>query len=247
MNVFHAGDGNLHLLLVFDAREEGTLERVHAAGAEILRASLAAGGVLSGEHGIGVEKQAYMDELFSRPTSTTRTVFARPSTLPAGRTPARSCRWDTVAPTSKRCARCPPGCGDEHAHLHRPGSARLRCAGRRRGPHRRGGQPHPLASRRSTRRIGPARQGSHWHRRLPALGDGGHRPRQHDRRRTPRNTRRCRPDLSTARPGRHRGRGSRCRREPTRPPRSRVGTRRRVCRSGTCRPKAKSSPAVDRS
>ena len=44
---------------------EGTLERVHAAGAEILRASLAAGGVLSGEHGIGVEKQAYMDELFS--------------------------------------------------------------------------------------------------------------------------------------------------------------------------------------
>ena len=47
MNVFHAGDGNLHPLLVFDAREAGTLERVHAAGAEILRASLAAGGVLS--------------------------------------------------------------------------------------------------------------------------------------------------------------------------------------------------------
>ncbi|MEM9202639.1 MAG: FAD-linked oxidase C-terminal domain-containing protein [Actinomycetota bacterium] len=65
LNVFHAGDGNLHPLLVFDAREEGTLERVHAAGAEILRASLDAGGVLSGEHGIGVEKQHYMDELFS--------------------------------------------------------------------------------------------------------------------------------------------------------------------------------------
>lgn len=65
MNVFHAGDGNLHPLLLFDAREEGTLERVHAAGAEILRASLAAGGVLSGEHGIGVEKQRFMGELFS--------------------------------------------------------------------------------------------------------------------------------------------------------------------------------------
>ena len=205
MNVFHAGDGNLHPLLVFDAREEGTLERVHAAGAEILRASLAAGGVLSGEHGIGSRSRPIWTNSSPRPTSTTRTVFARPSTPPAGRTPARSCRWDTVAPTSKRCARCPPGFGDEHAHLHRPGSARLRCAGRRRGPHRRGGQPHPLASRRSTRRIGPARQGSHWHRRLPALGDGGHRPRRHDRRRTPRNTRRCRPDLSTARPGRHRG------------------------------------------
>ena len=65
LNVFHAGDGNLHPLLVFDAREEGTLERVHAAGAEILAASLDAGGVLSGEHGIGVEKQKFMDEFFT--------------------------------------------------------------------------------------------------------------------------------------------------------------------------------------
>lgn len=65
MNVFHAGDGNLHPLLVFDSREPGTLERVHAAGADIVRASLAAGGVLSGEHGIGVEKQEFMAEMFS--------------------------------------------------------------------------------------------------------------------------------------------------------------------------------------
>lgn len=65
MNVFHAGDGNLHPLLLFDAREEGVIERVHAAGSEILRASLDAGGVLSGEHGIGVEKQQYMESLFS--------------------------------------------------------------------------------------------------------------------------------------------------------------------------------------
>jgi glycolate oxidase len=65
MNVFHAGDGNLHPLLVFDAREPGVIERVHAAGDEILRASLAAGGVLSGEHGIGVEKQKFMDLFFT--------------------------------------------------------------------------------------------------------------------------------------------------------------------------------------
>jgi glycolate oxidase len=65
MNVFHAGDGNLHPLLLFDAREPGVLERVHAAGAEIIAASLDAGGVLSGEHGIGVEKQAYMARLFT--------------------------------------------------------------------------------------------------------------------------------------------------------------------------------------
>ncbi len=65
MNVFHAGDGNLHPLLLFDARIEGTLDRVHAAGARILQASLDAGGVLSGEHGIGVEKQKFMDQMFS--------------------------------------------------------------------------------------------------------------------------------------------------------------------------------------
>lgn len=65
MNVFHAGDGNLHPLLLFDARQPGALDRVHAAGKEILETSLAAGGVLSGEHGIGVEKRDYMHLLFS--------------------------------------------------------------------------------------------------------------------------------------------------------------------------------------
>ncbi len=65
MNVFHAGDGNLHPLLIFDGRDEGVLDRVHAAGAEIITASLDAGGVLSGEHGIGVEKQKFMDRMFT--------------------------------------------------------------------------------------------------------------------------------------------------------------------------------------
>ena len=65
LNVFHAGDGNLHPLLVFDKREPGIMERVHAAGEEIVRASVAAGGVLSGEHGIGLEKQEFMPLLFN--------------------------------------------------------------------------------------------------------------------------------------------------------------------------------------
>ena len=65
MNVFHAGDGNLHPLLVFDAREPGIWERVHAAGEAILEACLAAGGVLTGEHGVGVEKREMMPRLFS--------------------------------------------------------------------------------------------------------------------------------------------------------------------------------------
>src|SRR6185436_7792938 len=65
MNVFHAGDGNLHPLLVFDKREPGVMDRVHAAGQAIVRASVAAGGVLSGEHGIGVEKRDFMSLMFS--------------------------------------------------------------------------------------------------------------------------------------------------------------------------------------
>lgn len=65
LNVFHAGDGNLHPLLMYDAAEPGVFERVHAAGAEIIEASLALGGTLSGEHGIGVEKRDFMPLLFS--------------------------------------------------------------------------------------------------------------------------------------------------------------------------------------
>ena len=64
MNVFHAGDGNLHPLIVFDRRVPGVMERVHAAGQEIIEACVAAGGVLSGEHGIGLEKRDYMGMIF---------------------------------------------------------------------------------------------------------------------------------------------------------------------------------------
>jgi glycolate oxidase len=65
LNVFHAGDGNLHPLLVYDGREPGVIDRVHAAGEEIVRVSVEAGGVLSGEHGIGLEKRDLMPLMFS--------------------------------------------------------------------------------------------------------------------------------------------------------------------------------------
>jgi glycolate oxidase len=64
-NVFHAGDGNLHPLIVFDQREPGVLDRVHAAGEEILELCVGAGGSLSGEHGIGLEKRDAMPLVFS--------------------------------------------------------------------------------------------------------------------------------------------------------------------------------------
>lgn len=64
-NVFHAGDGNLHPLVLFDAREPGVMDRVHDAAEGIIAASLAVGGVLSGEHGIGIEKRDHMARQFS--------------------------------------------------------------------------------------------------------------------------------------------------------------------------------------
>jgi glycolate oxidase len=65
LNIFHAGDGNLHPLLLFDLREPSVLDRAIAAGEEILRACVAAGGTISGEHGIGLEKRDYMRWIFS--------------------------------------------------------------------------------------------------------------------------------------------------------------------------------------
>jgi glycolate oxidase len=64
-NVFHAGDGNLHPLIIFDVMKPGELERAEAFGAEILRLCVAVGGVLTGEHGVGVEKRDLMPAMFS--------------------------------------------------------------------------------------------------------------------------------------------------------------------------------------
>ncbi len=64
-NVFHAGDGNLHPLILFDANIDGDLERAEAFGADILRHCVALGGVLTGEHGVGIEKRDLMGEMFN--------------------------------------------------------------------------------------------------------------------------------------------------------------------------------------
>lgn len=64
-NVFHAGDGNLHPNIVFDARVPGVMERVIECGEKILHLCVEVGGTISGEHGIGTEKQEYMTWIFS--------------------------------------------------------------------------------------------------------------------------------------------------------------------------------------
>jgi glycolate oxidase len=65
-NVFHAGDGNLHPLILYDANQPGELERAEAFGSDILRLCVEVGGVLTGEHGVGVEKRDLMDTMFDK-------------------------------------------------------------------------------------------------------------------------------------------------------------------------------------
>ncbi|HVZ74842.1 MAG TPA: FAD-linked oxidase C-terminal domain-containing protein [Polyangia bacterium] len=64
-NVFHAGDGNLHPTVLYDENRPGDMERVRAASEEILELVVAVGGALSGEHGIGLEKIAFMPSVFN--------------------------------------------------------------------------------------------------------------------------------------------------------------------------------------
>ena len=63
--MFHAGDGNIHPIILFDERDADEVRRVLDAGREILEACVALGGSVTGEHGIGVEKMAQMPLLFS--------------------------------------------------------------------------------------------------------------------------------------------------------------------------------------
>jgi glycolate oxidase len=64
-NVFHAGDGNLHPLILYDANEPGALERTEEFGGRILELCVAVGGTITGEHGVGVEKLDQMCVQFS--------------------------------------------------------------------------------------------------------------------------------------------------------------------------------------
>ena len=96
MKVFHAGDGNLHPLIAFDRRDAEQMERVKAAGEDIISLR-AAGGVLSGEHGIGLEKRDYMPLTFSA-VDLDAQARARDAFDPEGRL-----NPDKVLPLGSRC------------------------------------------------------------------------------------------------------------------------------------------------
>ncbi len=96
-NVFHAGDGNLHPLFSFDRRVPGTLERVLRASEEVVRLCVEAGGTLSGEHGIGLEKRDFMPLVF------TAEDLAAQDCLRAAFDPDRRMNPKKVLPEGARC------------------------------------------------------------------------------------------------------------------------------------------------
>src|SRR5439155_6916411 len=96
-NVFHAGDGNLHPLFSFDRSVPGTLERVLEASDEVVRLCVAAGGALSGEHGIGLEKREFMPLVF------TDDDMAAQACVRAAFDPDRRMNPQKVLPDGARC------------------------------------------------------------------------------------------------------------------------------------------------
>ncbi len=96
-NVFHAGDGNLHPLIAFDDRKPGDYERTVAAAADILRACVEAGGSISGEHGIGVEKRDCMTLQYAAAD------LAMMAKLKSAFNPRGLCNPAKMFPTSRRC------------------------------------------------------------------------------------------------------------------------------------------------
>jgi len=101
-NVFHAGDGNLHPNICFDKRDADELERVTRAGEEILEACVAVGGVITGEHGVGIEKRDYMHLVFDdadlEPMYRLRDTF----------NPDGACNPGKIIPTTRFCVESNP-------------------------------------------------------------------------------------------------------------------------------------------
>jgi glycolate oxidase len=108
-NVFHAGDGNLHPLILYDANKPGELDRAEQFGADILRLCVEVGGVLTGEHGVGVEKRDLMPVMFSE------TDLNHQQRLKCAFDPQGLLNPGKVFPTLHRCAEL----GRMHVHAGR--------------------------------------------------------------------------------------------------------------------------------
>ena len=101
-NVFHAGDGNLHPNISFDRRDPAQLARVMAAGSEILKLCVDAGGVITGEHGVGTEKREFISLVFGE------SDLEAMQRLRAAFDPDRVCNPGKIFPTTRFCAESNP-------------------------------------------------------------------------------------------------------------------------------------------
>ena len=147
-NVFHAGDGNLHPLVCYDAGREGEAERAEELGGLIIKACVDAGGSITGEHGVGVDKKAYMPSMFSEPDLD---AFQR---LRCAFDPDGLANPGKVMPTPRLCGEV-PGPYREHP-LERAGDRR---SGSERG--RRSSSTSPRSLRGGGRRAGRRRGDGH--------------------------------------------------------------------------------------
>jgi len=106
-NVFHAGDGNLHPLVLYDNDKEGEADKAHDLAGEIVLACLEAGGSLTGEHGVGHDKKKYMPKMFSEDDLNTMQL------LRCAFDPHYLCNPGKIFPTPRLCGERP---GPYHAH-----------------------------------------------------------------------------------------------------------------------------------
>ena len=105
-NVFHAGDGNLHPLIMYDSSIPGALQRTEEMGSEILKLCVEVGGVLTGEHGVGVEKRDLMGTMF------TEDDLKQQQRIKCAFDPDQLLNPGKVFPTLHRCAEL----GQMHVH-----------------------------------------------------------------------------------------------------------------------------------
>ncbi len=129
-NVFHAGDGNLHPLILYDANQPGELAAAEEFGADILRLCVKVGGVLTGEHGVGIEKRDLMPEMFSeddlKQQQRIKCAFDEKQLLNPGRC-SRSC---TAVQSSASCTCIAANC---HSRIFRAFNLCARRTGRNHG------------------------------------------------------------------------------------------------------------------
>jgi glycolate oxidase len=106
-NVFHAGDGNLHPLVLYDNDKEGEADKAHDLAGEIVLACLEAGGSLTGEHGVGHDKKKFMPKMFTEDDLNTMQL------LRCAFDPHYLCNPGKIFPTPRLCGERP---GPYHAH-----------------------------------------------------------------------------------------------------------------------------------